>query len=152
MKELSKMSPVFSVKDLKNAQSMDRPVQEMIENFMQEVIKLGNFETAFLFTEDGLPIAQQVKRKNAAKLRPVEISIMMNKVQKFMRNLGDLSQIKEIVIEDEEKKKIVFRFLDFYEQTAILILVIPPRKPYRGFTNRLSRLIVTLGKSNNGKS
>ncbi len=148
MKELANMPAVFSIRDLKKTKNKDLPIQQIIENFMQEVIKQGNFETAYLFSQEGLPIAQQYS-DHSTRMRTVEISVMMNKVQKFMKDLGKLSRIKEIVVEDEDKKRIVFRFLPFFDQTAILIIVVPPRKAYRGFTNRLAKLIVALGKNNN---
>ena len=115
--------------------------QEKIENFMSEVIKLGNYETAYLLSEEGLALAHDMADEIVPEERLVEISVLFQEIQKMADVMGGISEIKELVIEGHNKRKIIFRFFNAFDQNVILSLIIPPQKTYRGFTNKLVRLI-----------
>lgn len=115
--------------------------QEKIENFMSEVIKLGNYETAYLMSEEGLTLAHSLVDEVVPEERLIEMAVIFQDIQKMADVMGGISEIKELVMEGHNKRKIIFRFFNAFDQKVILSLVIPPKKTYRGLTNKLVRLI-----------
>jgi len=115
--------------------------QENIENFMAEVIKLGNYETAYLISEEGLTLAHSLVDEVLPEERLIEMSVLFQDIQKMADVMGGISEIKELVMEGHNKRKIIFRFFNAFDQKVILSLIIPPQKTYRGLTNKLVRLI-----------
>jgi hypothetical protein len=55
--------------------------------------------------------------------------------------MGGIDNIRELIIDGNNRRKIVFRFFHAFDQNLVLALIIPPRKPYRGLTNKLVRLV-----------
>lgn len=119
----------------------DYSPQERIENFMAEVIKLGNYETAYLLSEEGLALAHDMADEIVPEERLVEMAVLFQEIQKMVDVMGGISDIKELVVEGHNKRKIIFRFFNAFDQKVILSLVVPPQKTYRGLTNKLVRLI-----------
>jgi len=119
----------------------DYSPQERIENFMAEVIKLGNYETAYLLSEEGLALAHDMADEIVPEERLVEMAVLFQEIQKMVDVMGGISEIKELVVEGHNKRKIIFRFFNAFDQKVILSLVVPPQKTYRGLTNKLVRLI-----------
>ena len=115
--------------------------QEKIENFMSEVIKLGNYESAYLMSEEGLALAHSLVDEIVPEERLIEMAVIFQDIQKMADVMGGISEIKELVMEGNNKRKIIFRFFNAFDQKVILSLVIPPKKTYRGLTNKLVRLI-----------
>ncbi len=115
--------------------------QQKIENFMSEVIKLGNYETAYLMSEEGLTLAHSLVDEVVPEERLIEMAVIFQDIQKMADVMGGISEIKELVMEGNNKRKIIFRFFNAFDQKVILSLVIPPKKTYRGLTNKLVRLI-----------
>ncbi|MFZ5516311.1 MAG: hypothetical protein ACOY90_06710 [Candidatus Zhuqueibacterota bacterium] len=115
--------------------------QEKIENFMNEVMKSGNYEMAFLLSQEGLSLAQAKSNEIVPEDRLVELSIQFQEIQRMADVMGGISEIHELTIEGLNKRKIIFRFFHAFEQSVVLALIIPPQKTYRGLTNRLVRLI-----------
>ena len=115
--------------------------QENIENFMAEVIKLGNYETAYLISEEGLTLAHSLVDEVLPEERLIEMSVLFQDIQKMADVMGGISEIKELVMEGHNKRKIIFRFFNAFDQKVIVSLIIPPQKTYRGLTNKLVRLI-----------
>ncbi len=115
--------------------------QEKIENFMSEVIKIGSYETAYLLSEEGLSLAHSMADEIVPEERLVEMSVIFQEIQRMADVMGGISDINELIIEGHNKRKIIFRFFNAFDQKVVLSMVIPPRKSYRGFTNRLVRLI-----------
>ena len=115
--------------------------QQKIENFMSEVIKLGNYETAYLMSEEGLTLAHSLVDEVVSEERLIEMAVIFQDIQKMADVMGGISEIKELVMEGNNKRKIIFRFFNAFDQKVILSLVIPPKKTYRGLTNKLVRLI-----------
>ena len=112
----------------------DLAPQERIENFMKEVIELGNYEMAYLLSHEGLLLAQ-------SKARLVEMSVLFQEIQQMADVMAGISEIKELGIEGINKRRIIFRFFHAFDQLVTLALIIAPQKSYRGLTNRLVRII-----------
>lgn len=117
------------------------PPQESIENFMKEVIALGNYEMAYLLSQEGLLLAQSKTDEIIPEDRLVELSVTFQEIQQMADVMAGISEIKELAIEGSNKRKIIFRFFNAFDQTVTLALIITPQKSYRGLTNRLVRLI-----------
>ncbi len=115
--------------------------QENIENFMKEVIELGNYEMAYLLSQEGLLLAQSKTAEIIPEDRLVEMSVLFQEIQQMADVMAGISDIKELAIEGLNKRKIIFRFFDAFDQSVTLALIIPPKKTYRGLTNKLVRLI-----------
>ncbi|OQX96105.1 hypothetical protein B6I21_01965 [candidate division KSB1 bacterium 4572_119] len=115
--------------------------QEEIQKFMSEVIKLGNYETAYLFSEEGLNLAHKTNEEIVPEDRLVEMSVLFQEIHRMADVMGGISDIKELVVEGNNQRKIIFRFFHAFDQNVVLALVIPPRKTYRGLTNKLIRLV-----------
>ncbi|HEX9974763.1 MAG TPA: hypothetical protein VGD14_22050 [bacterium] len=119
----------------------DAAPQERIESFMKEVIALGNYEMAYLLSEEGLPLAQSKTAEVIPEDRLVEMSIIFQQIQQMADVMAGISEIKELTLEGTNKTKIAFRFFKAFDQSVILALIIPEKKAYRGLTNKLVRLI-----------
>ena len=115
--------------------------QERIESFMKEVIAIGNYEMAYLLSEEGLPLAQSKAAEVIPEDRLVEMSIIFQQIQQMADVMAGISEIKELTLEGTNKTKIAFRFFKAFDQSVILALIIPEKKSYRGLTNKLVRLI-----------
>jgi hypothetical protein len=119
----------------------DLAPQERIENFMKEVIELGNYEMAYLLSQEGLLLAQSKADEIIPEDRLVEMSVLFQGIQQMADVMAGISEIKELAIEGTNKRRIIFRFFNAFDQSVTLALIIPPQKSYRGLTNRLVRLI-----------
>lgn len=120
---------------------MKKSPQELIEKFMRDVIGQGNYEMAYLFSEEGLPMAEVKGEAFIPEDRLIEISMLIQEMLKMADVMGGIDQLNEVIIEGHNRRKIIFRFFQGFEQSLILALVISPRKTYRGFTNQLVRLV-----------
>ena len=119
----------------------DLAPQERIENFMKEVIELGNYEMAYLLSAEGLLLAQSKADEVVPEDRLIEMSVLFQEIQKMADVMAGISEIKELSIEGYNKRKIIFRIFDAFSQTVTLALIVPPQKTYRGLTNKLVRII-----------
>jgi predicted regulator of Ras-like GTPase activity (Roadblock/LC7/MglB family) len=146
MKELMNMPQDFNL-DLLKSSKEQLPIQIIIEDFMKQVVKLGNYETAHIFDQDGLVIAKYSDDKTLSDQKALEISILMKKFSRIMQSMGRMQNIDEIVLEDAEKKKIVIRFFKFLQQQMILVLVVAAGKSYKGLTNRLERILAKFSQT-----
>lgn len=133
----------------KKAQSKKRQdtqsLQEKIEEQMKTIVQLGNYQSVFLFDQDGLQLAQYAPEGIVEEVRVIEISMMIMEIKKTVDNLAGITDLREIMVEGFDGKKIIFRFIPFYGQMAIFVAVIPRHTSYRMLTNRLQRAIMKLG-------
>src|SRR5574342_319218 len=77
--------------------------QLTIEKKMTEILGFGAYEAAYLFSDEGLPIAQasttnglQVDRDRIA-----ELSILFHDVRRLAAVMGGISRLREVMIEGE---------------------------------------------------
>ena len=118
------------------------PFQEAARREMQGMVQIGGFAAIYLFNHEGLLLASQVA--NTGLLREdhaVEFAVMMAKFKKVIKKMSGLSPLKELVLEDGDGRRLVFRYLTLFGQTALLLIVVPAQRSYRGLANRLCRLI-----------
>lgn len=124
--------------------SGDLPLQDNIEAQMREIVNLGNYEAAYLYDQDGLLIAQCDGKLEKEEHKVIQISLMVRKMKEFVASMAKLSELREVMLEDVNGRKLIFRFITFFGQPAILVAVVPIHKAYRGLTNRLQRTISKL--------
>lgn len=118
--------------------------QTIIEKEMQRIISLGNYEMAHLFSDEGLPLAEAKAEESIERDRLIEISVYFQDIKRISDMMGGISKLKEIIMEGDNYRKIAFRFFEAFDQTVVLVIVIPPRKRYRKLTNQLVRLVQTV--------
>jgi predicted regulator of Ras-like GTPase activity (Roadblock/LC7/MglB family) len=110
---------------------------------MHEVIALGTYEAAYLFSEEGLPMAK-AKHDDREESPLLEISMALRGIREVVEQLTGGSSLREIVV-DARTKRVVFRFFRAFEQEVTLVVVVPRGKSYRQQTNRLQRTIAAFG-------
>ena len=116
--------------------------QKAAENGLKELIRVGGFEAAFLYSLDGLPLAQsQQAHPRLSELRIVEWVVLIAKAVRVMTKLGAVDGVHELLLESKRGTRVVFRFLTIYEQPAVLVLLVPAKKSYRGLTNRITKAV-----------
>lgn len=123
--------------------------QAAIEQKMAETVAAGVYEAAHLFSDEGLPIAHaastlvaNANTQNVERDRIAEMAILFQDVRRMASLMGGISSLREVTIEGENRRKIVFRFFRAFEQQVILAVVVPPNKAYRQRTNELEKLII----------
>ncbi len=117
--------------------------QVAIEQKMAETVAAGIYEAAHLFSDEGLPIAQaaSASSQHVERDRIAEMAILFQDVRRMASLMGGISRLREVTIEGENRRKIVFRFFRAFEQQVILAVVVPPNKAYRQRTNELEKLV-----------
>ncbi len=119
-------------------------LQKKIELLLKESVCTGELEAMFLYDQQGLPIAGFSSNTNLGEMMAVEISVLIMTIKDKLSQLGNNSGLKEILIENEESKRFVFRFIPFYHESAVLVVVVPPRKRYRAIVNRFTKAFLKL--------
>jgi predicted regulator of Ras-like GTPase activity (Roadblock/LC7/MglB family) len=118
--------------------------QVSIEKKMADILAAGTYEAAYLFSDEGLPIAQasSTNGQPVDRDRIAEMAILFHEVRRMAALMGGISRLREVIIEGENHRKIVFRFFQAFGQQVILAVVVPPQKAYKQRTNELEKLIV----------
>jgi hypothetical protein len=125
----------------------DKPAkmpQISIEKRITDIQTLGTYETTYLFSDEKLPIAQasSTDGQQVDRDRIAEMAILFHDVRRMASLMGGISRLREVIIEGENRRKIVFRFFQAFGQQVILAVVVPPQKSYKQRTNELEKLIV----------
>jgi predicted regulator of Ras-like GTPase activity (Roadblock/LC7/MglB family) len=126
------------------AEEAAKTPQVSIEKKMADILATGTYEAAYLFSDEGLPIAQasSTNGQQVDRDRIAEMAILFHDVRRMASLMGGISRLREVIIEGENHRKIVFRFFQAFGQQVILAVVVPPQKAYKQRTNELEKLIV----------
>ncbi len=119
--------------------------QFQIESRMQEILQAGNYDMVHLFSSEGLPLAERYHERVIDKDRLVELAMLLREVKQMADVMGRISDVKELIVEGFNHRKIVFRFFRAFNQEVALAVVVPPKKAYRSLTNQLIRFIEQVG-------
>jgi len=111
---------------------------------MRAIIVEGRYDMVHLFSNEGLPLAECYNEDVIKKDRLAELSIMLREVRHMADVMGQISNIKEMIVEGFNNRKIVFRFFQAFDQEVVLAIVVPPKTAYRSLTNSLVRMIESL--------
>ena len=115
--------------------------QALIESKMREIAENGHVEMVILLSNEGLPLAQHYPNKPLEDDNLVELSLLFRQVKKTAETMGDISSVKEMIVEGFNHRKIAFRFFKAFGQEVALVLVVTPKKSYRALTNMLAQTI-----------
>lgn len=118
-----------------------KSAQSVIEKKMIEISEMGNYDMVSLFSDEGLPLAEFNNEQVIEQDRLAELSIMLREVRKMADAMGKISNIKEMIVEGFNHRKIVFRFFHAFDQDVVLAIIVPPKKSYKALTNSLVRTI-----------
>ena len=118
-----------------------RPPQSQIQDRMREIILQGRYDMVHLFSNEGLPLAESYNEHIVQKDRLAELSLMLREVRHMADVMGQIANIKEMIVEGFNNRKIVFRFFRAFDQEVVLAIVVPPKTAYRSLTNSLVRMI-----------
>ncbi len=118
-----------------------QPPQSIIESRMREICSRGNYEMVHLFSNEGLPLAGFNQEYVITEDRLAELSLLLRKVRDMADLMGKISNVKEMIVEGYNHRKVIFRFFPAFDQEVVLAVVVPPRKAYRSLTNALIKLI-----------
>jgi hypothetical protein len=117
------------------------PLQLSLERLVKEISILGGFDFTFLLNHEGLSLAQYTSNSQMDELAVVEMCAMLDRINNTLKSNLGISDLHEVTIEAKEGRRLIFRFIQFYNQIAVLALMVPPRKSYRGLLNRLQKNI-----------
>lgn len=123
-------------------QKMSESPQEAIEQTMHRGVEDGLYEAAFLFTEDGLLLAEVKGEGEEARELLAEIAVRLGEIRHTLSQSDDSGSLHEVVLESRHFRKIVFRIIRAFGQNTILAVMIPPQRSYRAYTNRLEKIIL----------
>jgi hypothetical protein len=115
--------------------------QFLIQDAMRAILDSGNYDMVHLFSSEGLPLAECYSNGVVPKDRLVELSILFRELKQMADLMGKISNIKELILEGNNHRKVVFRFFRAFNQEVVLAIVVPPKKSYRGLTNSLIKTI-----------
>lgn len=115
--------------------------QAVIEAKMREIGELGHYDMVHLFSSEGLVLAEYYRDSIVSRDRLAEIALLFQDVKKMADVMGQISSIKEMIIEGNNKRKIVVRYFEALDDEVLLTVVVPPDKSYRSLTNALVKVI-----------
>ncbi len=123
-------------------------IQVKIETILTNLVNSGLYDAIYLFDETGLPIVQRKKNQAFSNdIETVEVTTLMNQIKSSTTRIEEFEKLNEIIIESSTGKRLIFRFIDFFGQTATLVAIIPQGKSYRNMTNNLLRTLDRLTES-----
>jgi len=99
----------------------------------------GHFMASFLVDSEGLPVASE-----SSAYDPDAASAMTAMVKKVVEQAQfqlHLSDAVEVNIRADDKTHLVCRYFSLGDETLILVVVVPPGKPYRLVTTRAIKAI-----------
>ncbi len=120
------------------------PPQQMIESEFMKVMNLGNFESVYLFSEEGLPIVELAGRGIVTADHASEIALTMGNALDSIETDESTGAVKEVLILTSTRRKIDLRYFRALDQNVTLVVVVPPGKTYRSHTNRMIRYLSKL--------
>lgn len=120
--------------------------QKAIETEMKFAIDSQHVEMAHLYSDEGLLLAEVSEPSPIDRDSLIEITLHFQELLKIADVMGNVLDLKEIILEGEKGRKLVFRFFAAFDQPVVLALVVPPKKTYRKYANRLVRLVKKVSK------
>ena len=107
----------------------DQSIQDILEQLLRDFVLHGGIETVYLLDEEGLSLTRYPTSKALDATDAVEITQLMYEARKTAINSLGTTRLREIFIETHERKKLVFRFITFFNQVVTLVFVVPAKIP-----------------------
>ncbi len=120
------------------------PLQQMVEGEFMKIMNLGNFESVYLFSEEGLPIVELSGRGIVTADHASEIALTFGNALNSLEMDENTGSVREVLILTSSRRKIDLRYFRALDQNVTLVVVVPPGKTYRSHTNRMIRYLTKL--------
>ena len=116
--------------------------QRVIQANLDELVHVGGIDAAWLFSLEGLAMAKSSRSGQVLnEVQAVEWIVMIAKMHRVLPKLGVTKPVLDLSIENTSGRRWIFRFLDVWGQTTVLMLLVPERKTYRGLLSRITKSI-----------
>ena len=119
--------------------------QRLIEEEIIKVVNLGNIKAAFLFSEEGLSLAEIPDDGTTSAGEALELILSVQDAVNLLNECEELQGTRELVFITHSRSRYVIRYFKAFAQRVTLVLVVPPGKTYRAHTNRIIRIIKNIG-------
>ena len=120
--------------------------QRLIEEEIIKVVNLGNIKAAFLFSEEGLSLAEIPDDDITSASEALELALSVQDAVNLLDEYGEWQGTREILFVTHSRTRYVIRYFNAFAQRVTLVLVVPPGKTYRAHTNRIIRIIKNIGE------
>ena len=121
----------------------DTSIQAQIESVMKHFHDEERWETVFLFSSEGLPMANHGASAAYGEENLLEFAFSL---MDGARLIADDLPIKEITVRGKSRKRLVFRYFRALGDELVLGAVVSGRRGYRRALNRLVKHIQSLGE------
>ena len=115
--------------------------QQAIEEEFVKVMNLGNFESVYLFSDEGLPIIELYGRGIVTVDDVSQIVLLTKGAMEVFNEDETEPHVKEVLFYIDDRRKVDIRYFHALDQQVTLVLVIPPGKSYRSHANRMIRFL-----------
>lgn len=120
--------------------------QRLIEEEITKVVNLGNIRAAFLFSEEGLSLAEVPGDNTTSVSQALELALSVQDAVNLLNEREQLQGTRELIFVTHSRTRYVIRYFKAFAQRVTLVLVVPPGKTYRAHTNRIIRAIKNISK------
>lgn len=109
--------------------------QEMtFTRILHNMNEVGNFKASFLVDVQGLPVAA-VTSSYDTDTASAMAALVRNVIEQAQTRI-ELAEADEVAVRGNDKMRLVSRYFTVGDETLILVVVAPPKQPYRRLTNR----------------
>ncbi len=115
--------------------------QQAIEEEFVKVLNLGNFESVYLFSDEGLPLIELCGRGIVTVDDASQIVLLTKGALDVFNEEEAEPRVKEVLFYVKDRRKVDIRYFRALDQQVTLVLVIPPGKSYRSHANRMIRFL-----------
>ena len=120
------------------------PLPSAIADHLQNTLTTGHFQSICIYSHEGLPIASIGDADAQLENNLLEVALMALEIGKISSQISELGNLHEVVVEGVGKTRFVYRTIAFLDRSALLAVVVPARKAYRGAINRLQKAVARL--------
>lgn len=105
-----------------------------LNEIVRELNQTGQFEAVVLTASEGLPIAVSAVNQNNDVT--AAIAALLQRVTDDAQNQLKMGEMDEITLRNQEKKRLVCRYITIGTVQLILAVLVPSGLPYRRLTNK----------------
>ncbi len=128
----------MEVEDVANEESQAIGRQSLAD-ILRQMHEEGGFEISVLASKEGLPIATAPRGHNSDLA--AAIIALLQQVSNETQSQLDMAAVDEVTIRDQDRLRLVCRYLVVGQEELILAALVPPDHYYRRVTNQAIRKI-----------
>jgi len=122
----------------------DVALHSAIDSLLETALAAGHFQALYLYSMDGLPIARAGDLDIRLGNGLLEVALIILEIKNAGARPGGPEDLYEVVVEGTNKVRFIYRMVNFLDRPALLAVIIPTRRAYRGVVNRLQKAIAGL--------